>query len=326
MADEVEEPREETEDGGTVIVEVEKERGRPPIKDEDLGKLTQVNDDEISRANESAQKAVRSLRAAYQEQRRRTETAQRDSATASNLAEQLYRENQELRHNVTRSESALIDQALSRAEAQLEHAKTRARAALESGDADKIVSSNEDVARAVTEVDRLKILQPAAAAADQEAAQNVNQPMPQAAPSVSDRTRSWIAENSWWGRDQEMTQFAMRQHHHLALDGVTEETNPDLYWRTIESKLKEQYPDKFGGAKPAEASRSPRPSAVTGGMRSNGNGAASTPTANGRRVVHLTESQLRIASRLSLTPQQYAEQLVKDEAEEEREKRGRRVQ
>ena len=61
---------------------------------------------------------------------------------------------------------------------------------------------------------------------------------------------------------QEMTQFAMRQHQHMALDGITEDSNPDLYWRTIEGKLKETYPDKFG-ARPAETPRA-RPVAVCG--------------------------------------------------------------
>lgn len=326
MADEViDETREEpqAEDAG-VVVEVEAERGRPPIEDKDLDKLTSVSDDEISRANDSAKKAVKSLRAAYHEQRRRAEQWSKDASTASNLAEQLYRENQSLRQNVTRSESALINQALSRAEAQLTNAKEKAKNALQSGEAELIVAANEDMARAVSEVDRLKVLQPVAAAADREAADNASQPMPSPAPAVSERTRSWIAANPWWGKDQEMTQFAMRQHHHLMLDGVTEESNPELYWRTIETKLKDTYPEKFNGAKPAEAA-APRRAAVTGGTRSFSNGSSPTPSANGKRVVHLTESQLKIASRFGLTPEQYATQLVKDEQEEEREKGRRRA-
>jgi hypothetical protein len=333
MPDEVLDPPESTTeettdtDTGGVVVEIEPERGAKPIPDEELNKLAGVGDDEIKLANESAKKAVRSLRQAYHEQRRRAEQWSKDASTASNLAEQLYRENQQLKQNVTRSESALIDQAHSRAEAQLLNAKEKHKKALEVNDADLIVAAGEDVARAVAEVDRLKILKPAAAQADKDATEAAAQPMPQQAKPPSDRTRAWVAANSWFGKDQEMTDFAMRQHHHLALDGVSEESNPELYWRTIEAKLKETYPEKFQatdkGARPTDG-RSPRPMAVVGGQRSS-NGSPS-PSANGKRVVHLTESQIRIASRLGVTPEQYAVQLVKEQQDEERELQRRRVQ
>jgi hypothetical protein len=316
---------EETPPEGSVAVEIEKERGgRPALSDEDLGKLTEIPEDEIARANESAKKAVKSLRAAYHEQRRRAEVWSRDASTASNLAEQLYRENQQLRQNVNRSEVALVEQALGRAQAQLEGAKTKAKQALISGDPDLIVAANEDVSRAVAEVDRLKVIQPAVTAerdrpSGEEERRSPQQP--QQPPPASERTRNFIAANPWFGKDQEMTQFALRQHEHLRLDGITEESNPDLYWREIESKLKETYPEKFGSARPTEGRA--RPPAVTGSPRSNG---ASTPSANGKRVVHLTESQIRLAGRLGVTPEQYAVSLVKQEQDEERDRDRRRLQ
>jgi hypothetical protein len=256
---------------------------------------------------------VKSLRAAYQEQRRRAEQWSKDAATASNLAEQLYRENQELRGNVTRSENALIEQALTRAESQLEHAKTKAKNALVSGDADLIIAANEDVARAVAEADRLKLLKvaPPARPEERQPEERLAQAPPQQAAPASARTRAWVEQNSWFGKDQEMTNFAMRQHQHLLLDGITEDSNPELYWRTIEDKLAQAYPEKFKAAARPTEDRAPRPVAVTGGTRSNGNG-ISPAGADGKRTVRLTESQVRISRRLGLTPEQYAAQLVKE--------------
>jgi len=322
-----EEPAAEAGDAG-LVVEVEREHGKAPVNDDDLAKLTADNDDEIARANESAKNTVKGLRKAYQEQRRRAEQWSRDASTASNLAERLFRENQELRQNISRSETALIDQALSRAEAQLEHAKTKSKTALTSGDADLIVAANEDVARAVAEVDRLKVLKPAAAAEREIASADSTSAAPEAAPApapMSERTRSFIAANPWFGKDQEMTNFAIRQHQHLELDGITEGSNPELYWRTIEGKLKETYPEKFGGTTTRPAESRTRPAAVTGGTRSNGT-ASTTSGNNGKRVVHLTESQVRIASRLGLTPEQYAASYVQYEQNEERETNRRRIQ
>src|SRR5215831_7533286 len=239
--------------GEDITVEVEKPKGRAAMSDEDLAKSSDVPDDEIARYAEDSQKRIKGLRNAYQEQRRRAEQWSRDASTAANLAEQLYRENQELRKNVSRSEAALIDQATGRAESQLEQARIKAKQAQASGDADLIVAANEDVSRAVSEVERFKLLKPvaesAAAAPPESRAERPapSAPQPQPGAQISARTRAWVENNAWFGKDNEMTQFAMRQHHHLAVDGITEEANPDLYWRTIESKLKEQFPEKFGG-------------------------------------------------------------------------------
>src|SRR5215472_18891535 len=107
--------------GEDVAVEVEKpQNARPALSDEELAKNTDIGDDEIARYNQEAKSRIKGLRTAYQEQRRRAEQWSRDASTASNLAEQLYRENQTLRQNANRSEAALIDQAVERAKAQLE--------------------------------------------------------------------------------------------------------------------------------------------------------------------------------------------------------------
>src|SRR5215471_2306154 len=236
------------QDEPAVTVEVEKERGRQPVSDDELAKLTSGSDDEIARANENAKKQVRGLRTAYQEQRRRAEQWSRDAATATNVVDQLYRENQTLKQNIARSENALIDQALTRANSQLENANSKYKAALQSGDADLIVAANTDVARSAAEVDRLTILKPAAAAAEREPAEQ-EQPAP-AAPMqprpATARIRQWVDANPWFNSNEEMTEFAMRQHKHLAIDGITEESNPDLYFRTIDERMRQQYPEKFG--------------------------------------------------------------------------------
>jgi hypothetical protein len=308
MADEEAQPA-----GEEVVIEVEKERRGSALSDEDLAKQTEVSDDEISRYANEAQKRIKGLRTAYQEQRRRAEQWSKDASTASNLADQLYRENQSLKQNVARSETALIDQAIQRAQAETEQAKHKAKQAFASQDPDLIVAANEEMARSVAELDRLKLLKPAAVAQEREAPAPPPPPQQQESPRISERTRDWVSHNPWFGKDNEMTQYAMRQHQHLALDGITEENNPDLYWRTIEDRLKQQYPDKF--ARPTEGRA--RPVAVTGGTRANG---SATPSAGGKQVIHLTESQVRLAKRLGITLEDYAKQLVIDEKEKAAEK------
>src|SRR5215471_13891560 len=115
MADEVEQPE--------VTVEVlpdEDKPGRPQLTDEEVAKLAEApSDDEVSRYAKDAQKRIKNLHTINLEWRRRVVQSTKDVATATSLAEQLYRENQQLRDSVGRSETALIEQAIQRAESQL---------------------------------------------------------------------------------------------------------------------------------------------------------------------------------------------------------------
>jgi hypothetical protein len=126
-----------------------------------------------------------------------------------------------------------------------------------------------------------------------------------------------MAKNSWYGKpgEEERTAFALGVHNRLTAHGVSPRDNADLYWRTIDERLATIFPDKNGsngnGAdrEDMEDNRSSRPLAVAGGTRSAG---AATP-ATRTRVIRLSESQVRVARRLGITPEQYAQQLALEE-------------
>src|SRR5215831_13944372 len=191
MADEVE----QTDEGGVtveVLPDIDKP-GKPQLSDEEVEKLADVPEDEVSRYAKDAQKRIKNLHVVNQEWRRREVQSTKDVATATSLAEQLYRENQQLRDSVGRSETALIEQAIQRAESQLERAKTRARLAYAANDAEEIVAANEEVSRFVAEADRLRLLKPTAAKAtgEPEAPAPAGQTALQA-PPPSPGVQSWI--------------------------------------------------------------------------------------------------------------------------------------
>lgn len=297
--------------------------GRPQLSDEEVEKLAELPaEDEIGRYAKDAQKRIKSLHVVNQEWRRRVVQSSKDVATATTLAEQLYRENQELKANMGRSEAALIDQAVQRAEAQLAQAKANARAAYAGGDADQIIAANEQVSRFVAEADRLRLLRPAPSSAKGEgtaAPEASLPPSPPAARPLSAGVQDWLRRNAWFGKpgEEEATNFALGVHQSLERQGITEEKDPKTYWETVNRRLAEVYPDRFGkpaaGAEGATAaSAGGRPVTVTGSTRTNGHAAEATR----RRHIVLSESQVRIAKSLGLTPEQYATQLVKEEAKE----------
>lgn len=308
---------------------------KPELTDEEVSKLSEpAPEDEITRYATQAQKRIKSLQIANQELRRRHTLSQKDVATATTLAEQLYRENQNLKTNVTRSEAALIDQAIQRTEAQLASARQRALAAYSTQNPAEIVAANEEVARFVAEADRLRLLKPAAGQKDSDATPNASSsgagatsppPAPPPAPP-SAVTEAWVEKNkSWWNVDREMTKYAMDVHNSLASQGIGEHSGP-RYWGAIEKELAEKFPDRFN-AQPgvqlsaqsiAQPKINGRPVAVTGATRAAPQ-ASSAPARSSRHVV-LSESQVRIANALGLTPEQYAQQLVKEEAQNARER------
>jgi hypothetical protein len=302
-----------------VTVEVASEpsqEGRPQLSDEEVEKLAEPPaDDEIGHYAKEAQRRIKSLRTAGQEWRRRVLQANKDLATATTLAEQLYRENRQLKDDRGRSETALIEQAVERVTAQLAQAKDRARAAHAAGNADEIVGATEQVARCAAELDRLHLLKPPPGRA--EAREDAPpQPAPPAAPPpVSPGVEAWIRRNPWFGKDgeEEMSNFAMGVHQALEKQGIREPGNPEVYWGTIDRRLREKFPERFPAADKdkdkdkAEPGEGRRPVAVAGATRVNGGASPRGP-----RHVTLSESQVRLAKNLGLTPEQYAAQLVKE--------------
>jgi hypothetical protein len=288
--------------------------GKPQLSDEEVAQMdTLPPDDEIGRYAKDAQKRIKSLHVANQEWRRRVAQSQKDVATATSLAEQLYRENQTLKSSVNKSETALIEQALQRTEAQLTSARQRAMNAYAAQNHAEIVAANEDVARYVAEADRLRLLKPApqdsdpAPGAPAAVSPSSASASPQAAPAQpSPATQAWVSKNPWFNKqgEERMTSYAMGVHASLAAQGITE-ANGAAYWGAIDKELREKFPERFNGdAAPKEASR---PVTVTGATR--------TPAPrSGPRHVVLTESEVRIAHNLGLTNEQYAAQKIKEEA------------
>lgn len=319
MADEPKVEVEVADQGVTVEVEPYGDKpGKPELSDEEVEKLDSLPpDDEIGRYAQSAQKRIKSLHIANQEWRRRVVQSTRDVATATNLAQQLYQENQQLRTSTQRSESALIEQALQRADAQLAQAKSRFLQARNNSDTAQELVAQEEIAQAVSERDRLRLLRPAPGK-DGEGA-----PPAQPAAAVPQRqqnspgTDAWLQRNPWFNAPggEKMRGFAMGVHDSLEKQGITEINNPKEYWGTIDRELRATFPDKFAEKEKGEKSEpGVRPVAVTGAARVNGSG---EPKRTGPRHVVLTESQVSLARSLGLTNEQYAMQLVKEEGRQE---------
>ena len=93
----------------------------------------------------------------------------------------------------------------------------------------------------------------------------------------------------------------MLVHQDLVEDGV--DLQSDTYYDTIDKEMRKRYPDRFDEPElEVKPTRQVNPVVAPGGR---------TPPASRTKVV-LKQSEIAIAKRLGLTPQQYAAQVMKD--------------
>jgi hypothetical protein len=220
----------------------------------------------------------------------------------------------------------LLDQAQLRAEAQVNNAKAAWRQAHDSGDTEEIMKAQEALARAVSDHERMKALRPAmpqqAAPAPAQGvppaqyAPQVPQGQPPAAPVRDERYESWKAKHAWHRQQgyEEATNYLDFIHQQLVQNGVYPQgPTADAYWATVDQRLASTFPQlagsSQGGAQQYNGNGQPqqspqtrsRPVTATSGTRS-----SNTP-----QKVRLKESQIRMAERLGVKPEDYAREVLK---------------
>ena len=113
---------------------------------------------------------------------------------------------------------------------------------------------------------------------------------------IDEKTRTWQKDNPWFNTDEEMTSFALGLHNKLVKEGVDPQT--DDYYERINTRMREVFPDNFEDE--PEVRR-----------RSN-NVVAPATRSTAPKKIRLTQTQLTLAKRLGLTPEQYAKQVALD--------------
>lgn len=253
-------------------------------------------DTEIEEVGGRAQKRIKKLKYEYHEERRSKEAAERMKEEAVRYAEQVAQENQNLKSLLQRGEKVLLTEMKSRADSELEKARNDYKSAYEAGDADRLISAQEALNRSQYDQE----------VASRTVPQMQVQPpptMPQPVQQQDPKLQSWLSDNEWFGKDTEMTSFAYGVHEKLVQsDGVDPRT--DDYYQKLDSRLRQVFPEKFGDEMGAEEpAASPRTQTVV----------ASANRSSGKpRKVQLTSTQVGLAKRLGITPEQYAKQLLKD--------------
>ena len=252
----------------------------------------EITDEELADYSNKARKRLQHFSKGYHDERRAKEEAVRQQQEYERLTQQLMDENKKLKGNVNKNQSALLEQAKRNSETETASAKRAYKEAYESGDSDAVLDAQEKLTSAKLKSDKLANFKLPTL---QEAETPVSmQPEPAPAVQVDERAADWQKTNTWFNVDDEMTSLALGLHNKLVKQGVSPQS--DEYYETIDTRMRQVFPDNFEDAEPkrktqvvAPATRSTSPKKVT-----------------------LTRTQVQLAKRLGLTPQEYAKQVAID--------------
>ena len=260
-----------------------------------------VTDEELEDYSEKVRKRIQHFSKGYHDERRAKETALRERQELERLAQQLVDENKQLKGTVDKNQEALLEQAKRTAAGEAILAKRAYKAAYEAGDADKLVEAQEKLTNAKIKSDRLgNLVSPALQQEETPVQTEQTQEQPAPTPIVDDRANDWAASNTWFGQDDEMTSFALGLHNKLVKDGVNPQT--EEYYEKIDSRMREIFPDNFEDVGEIEAAQPKRKANVV----------APATRSTAPKKIRLTQTQVAVAKRLGLTPEQYAKQVAID--------------
>ena len=229
----------------------------------------------------------------------------------------MQEENKRLAALIGKGEEALLGQISAKAQSQLERAKAEFKEAYESGNSEKMLAANETILNSSVDLksanekinyyeQQKQVQQQQPVAPQQTASQQFAPPYPKGV--------KWLQDNKWFGdpKHKDLTGFAYGLHETLINDEKIHPTS-DEYYQQVDTRMRKAFPDFFGTENQAEdtistdvveTASSRKPSSVVAPATRN-NGAMP-------RKVQLTATQVNLARRLGITPEQYAKQLAKE--------------
>jgi len=293
-----------TEDDQTdeqIIIDVEdntpeEDRNKDPLPEKVKEELY---NDELEDYSTKVKKKLIQMKKLAHDERREKENALREQQEAVSFAQRVMEENKRLKSNLNNSEKNVLATVQKAVEMEMNEAKRAYREAYDSGDTDKVMEAQERLTQATLKVEKVKNFRPQPLQEEGTPVQMQPQPVQQVRPDPS--AQAWQSENPWFGEDEEMTSLALGLHERLKREGVA--ISSQEYYRRIDATIRKRFPEKFE----EEAEQESRP------VRKSSVVAPATRTTSPKRV-RLNPSELNLAKKLNLTPEQYAKAKLEMEA------------
>jgi hypothetical protein len=272
----------------------EKDRGREPSEPP-----SEVTEEELEKYSESVQKRIKHITKGYHDERRAKEAAAREREEAVRFAQQIFEENKRLKGLANESVKSAVESEKQVAEAELDRARAKFKKAYEDGDADVLTAAQEEMADAKIKIDRVNSRKLNTALQEEDNpvySQDITPP----APKPDQKAVAWRDKNQWFGRDEEMTSFALGVHERLVKQGV--DTSSDDYYEKLNGRIRQVFPEAFRTEVEEEKPKKAKPSNVV---------APATRSTAPKKIV-LTQTQVALAKRLGVPLELYAKKVAEE--------------
>jgi hypothetical protein len=275
------------------------DRGKEPLPKE---KVEEIENDTLEDYSERVKQRMAQLKKVWHDERRAKEAADRERQEAVRFAQQIAEENKKLKTTLSSGEEEYIKAISSSLEQQLAIAKRDYREAYDAGDSDKIIEAQSKMNDAQMRLSQVQQYKPQYKNALQDSENPVYiQQNEQPSYKPDDRALKWQEKNEWFGKDEEMTSLALGLHEKLVRSGIS--PTSDEYYRRIDGTMQKRFPEFFGDATLDEETPAQRtkPSTVV----------APATRSTAPKKVRLTKTQVALAKKFGLTPEQYARETLK---------------
>lgn len=274
--------------------------------------VEEIDKDDLEAYSGQAKERLMQMKKAMHDERRAKEAAAKAEQEAIAFAQKIMEENKKLKSKLTTGEQTLVTSYKENVSRELEDAKRAYKEAYDSGDADLLVDAQEkltEVKMKAKELERYKPEYSEEALQSQETEVQI----PQQPQRLDSKTQAWLDKNSWYGVDEDMSFLAMGVHRRLEREGVA--IGSDHYYDVIDKEMRQRFPEKFSGEN-EETKNSSEPETKTSVKTSKpSNVVAPATRSTSPKRVKLTPTQVQLAKKFNLTPEQYARELTKLESQ-----------
>jgi hypothetical protein len=292
----------ENGDKAEIKLEIEIEDDTPP---EDRNKepmpkevVEELEQDELEEYSDKVKLRLKQMKKVWHDERRAKESAYREQQEAIDYARRVTEENKRLKERYTAGEQEYVHTVQNAAAMELEMAKKSYKEAYDSGDGDKLVDAQQAMQDANFKLHSAKNYRPTPV--QQQEIEVQQQQVSQQAPRPDNRAMAWQERNTWFGQDEEMTAAALGLHEKLKRNGVL--VGSDDYYATLDKTMRRRFSENFEDSETETRNTSRTKSSTV---------VAPATRSTSSNKIKLKASQVQIAKKLGLTPEQYAREALK---------------
>jgi hypothetical protein len=313
-------PDEMEEDKGKPVDELEEgfevvEVDDTPEEDKNVEPLPNEIKKDLETADSSAEysKNVKDkftqYKKAWHDERRAKEAALREQQEALAAAQAILDENRRLKEVLQSGEKELISSYQTSAELEAAQARKAYKEAYDSGDSDALAEAQEEMMRAQLKLDRAKNFKPTVQISENDVKLQTKQSQQPA--QMDDKVAEWVANNPWYvdPDKKSMSKYAVFIHEELEEKFGRGFIGTDEYFKRIDKEVKRRFPEEFDDieAKNEEEEKPQRTSRLSTVV------APAKRSTSSKKIV-LTKTQVALAKKFGLSPEQYARELNKLES------------